>query len=183
MADKSEFESIATAHIDAVYRTAFALCNDHQQAEDLVQTTYLKAFEQFGSFKSGTNCKAWLLRILRNKWIDQLRHNRVVGTTLPIEEAIVADPNGDKEVVWNDCEDLLEKFSDEQVIGALKRLPEEQRLTLFLIDVEQLSQADVAEIMGVAIGTVKSRASRARAALKKNLLPYAEKLGFVRRQT
>jgi RNA polymerase sigma-70 factor (ECF subfamily) len=77
---------------------------------------------------------------------------------------------------------LLDNFSDEQVIDALRRLPEDQRLTLFLVDVEQLSQQEVAEIMGVAIGTVKSRTSRARNELKGLLLSYAKEMGFARNE-
>lgn len=179
MADKREFELIAMAHIEAVYKAAVALCSDREEAEDLVQTAYLRAFEQFDSFKKGTNCKAWLLRILRNKWIDRLRHKSVAGQVLAIEEDIADERGADEQATRLNCEDLLENFSDEQVIRALKELPEEQRLALFLTDVEQLNQKEVAEIMDVAVGTVKSRTSRARAALKKKLLSYAKKMGFV----
>jgi len=76
---------------------------------------------------------------------------------------------------------MLDNFSDSQVIEALRRLPEDQRLTLFLIDVEKLSQQQVATITGVAVGTVKSRASRARNELKNQLLSYAREMGFVAR--
>lgn len=179
MADKSEFESIAMGYLDAVYRAAVALCSNREDAEDLVQVTFLKAFERFESFKEGTNCRAWLLSILRNKWIDQVRHKSVVGEVLPIEENIVGEPQQNEETVWSNCRDLLENFSDEQVIRALKELPDEQRLTLFLIDVEQISQKEVAEIMDVAVGTVKSRTSRARSMLKRKLLLHAKEIGFV----
>ncbi len=86
-----------------------------------------------------------------------------------------------KPTVWSDAEDLLENFSDEQVIEALRRLPEDQRLTLFLTDVEQLNQQEVAEITGVPVGTVKSRTSRARSELKSYLLSYAKEMGFTGR--
>ena len=69
---KSEFEAAALVHLDAVYRTGIALCGVKDLADDLVQTAFAKAFENFGSFKKGTNCKAWLIRILRNTWIDYL---------------------------------------------------------------------------------------------------------------
>jgi len=178
MADRSKFESIALAHLDAVYRAAVALCSNHQDAQDLVQVTFLKAFERFESFDRGSNCKAWLLTILRNKWVDQIRHKRVIGKVLPIEEEMVAEPQQNEETAWSNSRDLLENFSDEQVIKALQELPDEQRLSLFLIDVEQLSQMDVAEIMSVPVGTVKSRTSRARAILKKKLLSHAKEMGF-----
>ncbi len=178
MADRSKFESMALAHLDAVYRAAVALCGNYQDAQDLVQATFLKAFERFESFERGRNCRAWLLTILRNKWIDQVRRKRVIGKVLPIEEDMIAEPQQNRETAWSNSRDLLENFSDEQVIKALQELPDEQRLPLFLIDVEQLSQMDVAEIMGVPVGTVKSRTSRARAMLKKKLLSHAKEMGF-----
>ncbi len=175
------FEKVALPHLDAVYRAAVALCGRHQKADDLVQDTFLKAFERFESFQLGTNCKAWLLQILRNVWIDQLRKKKVAGQELPLEEQIVAERSHDNEIVWSNAEDLIENFSDEQIIKALSELPEDQRLTLFLIDVEQLSQKEVAQIMGVAAGTVKSRTSRGRAALKERLTSYAKKMGLMGR--
>jgi len=144
-----------------------------------VQETFLKAFERFESFQPGTNCKAWLLQILRNIWIDQLRRKKIAGHQLPLAEQIIADRSHDNETVWSNAEDLIENFSDEQIIKALSELPEDQRLTLFLIDVEQLSQKDVARITGVAAGTVKSRTSRGRAALKGRLASYAKKMGLM----
>ena len=173
------FEKAALPHLDAVYRAAVALCGRRQKADDLVQETFLKAFERFASFQPGTNCKAWLLQILRNVWIDQLRRKKVAGQELPLAEQIIAERNHDNEIVWSNAEDLIENFSDEQVIKALSELPEDQRLTLFLIDVEQLSQKDVARITGVATGTVKSRTSRGRAALKERLASYAKKMGLM----
>lgn len=178
MADKSEFEAIAMLHLDAVYRAAVALCGNREEAEDLTQATFLRAFERFDLFRKGTNCKAWLLSILRNKWIDQMRRKNLIGHVLQIDERIVVCQPRNEETHWSNCEDLLENFSDKQVIRALKELPDEQRLTLFLIDVAQLSQEKVAEIMDMAVGTVKSRTSRARAVLKERLLSYAKEMGF-----
>jgi len=180
MADNNEFESIALPHLDAVFKTAFALCGNTHKAEDLAQATFLRAFEQFENFKKGTNCKAWLTKILRNKWIDQLRHKKVVGEVLPIEENIIADTQTDEPVAWSNSRDILENFSDDQVIKALQKVPDEQRLTLFLIDVAQFTQDEVADIMEVPAGTVKSRTSRARAILKKELTSYAKEMGFMR---
>lgn len=119
-----------------------------------------------------------MLKILRNIWIDQLRRSKTAGQALPLDEQIIAENSRDNETAWSNAEDLIENFSDEQVIRALSELPEDQRLTLFLIDVEQLSQNDVAQITGVAAGTVKSRTSRARAALKVRLASYATEMGL-----
>ena len=175
------FEDIALPHLNAVYRAAVAICGRQREAEDLVQDTFIKAFERFELFEKGTNCKAWLLQILRNTWIDRLRHRKIIGWIMPLDEEIVAETSKDYETVWSNAEDLIENFSDEQIIKALSELPQDQRLTLFLVDVEQLSQAQVAQITDTAIGTVKSRSSRARAALKKKLQAYADELGFTGR--
>jgi RNA polymerase sigma-70 factor (ECF subfamily) len=181
MPSPQHFDQTALPHLDSVYRAAVAVCGRRDEAEDLTQMTFVKALERFDTLQPGTNCKAWLFQIMRNAWIDQLRHRKVGGNAVPIEEDLVATPPRPEQTVWSDAEDLLENFSDEQVIDALRRLPEEQRLTLFLIDVEQLDQQEVAEITGVAVGTVKSRTSRARNELKRHLLAYAEEMGFTRR--
>ncbi len=181
MADRSEFDNTATPYVDAVYRTAFALSGRQEKAEDLTQETFAKALERFGSFQLGTNCKAWLLRILRNTWIDELRHRKTVGPQLPVNEAVLAEPEHVEETVWTNAADVLENFTDEDVIRAMRQLPDEQRLTVFLVDVEQLSHEEVAEIMDVAVGTVKSRSHRARTALRERLSTHARDLGFLER--
>ena len=175
----STFEEVALEHLDAVYRAAVAISGQGEVAEDLTQSTFLKALKSFDSFKPGTNCKAWLYQILRNLWIDRLRHEKVVGTTVTLDETLVATEPSDEKTDWSNADDLLENFSDEQVIRALKQLPEDQRLTLFLVDVEQLSQQEVAEITDVAVGTVKSRCHRARANLKIALANYAKEKRYI----
>lgn len=175
---QQSFEQTALPHLDSVYRAAVALCRRPSEAEDLTQATFARALERFDSFKPESNCKAWLLQILRNLWIDQLRRKQTAGTTVPLDEALVAEQGSGRETTWSNAEDLLENFSDEQVIAALRQLPDDQRLTLFLVDVEQFSQQEVADIMGVAVGTIKSRTSRARTELKKRLVLYAREMGF-----
>jgi len=182
MADAKDFESTTLGCLDTVYRAAYALCGRAETAEDLVQVTYAKALERFGSFRTGTNCKAWLLSILRNTWIDELRHRRAVGLHASVDDLPLAEPARQEPTVWSDASDVLENFADEQVIDALRELSDEQRLTLFLVDVEQLNHDEVAQIMNVAVGTVKSRSSRARSTLKQRLLHYAEDMGFVERE-
>ncbi len=177
--NSESFEEIALPHLNAVYRAAVAICGRQKEADDLVQDTFLKAFERFELFERGTNCKAWLLQILRNTWIDRLRHRKIIGRVMPLDEEIVAEKSKNYETVWSNAEDLIENFSDEQIIKALSELPEDQRLTLFLTDVEQLSQKEVAQITGVEVGTVKSRTSRARAELKDKLSFYAKQMGLI----
>lgn len=183
MADKARFDTLALPHLDALYRAAWALSGRGQDCEELVQVTLLKALERFGSFAEGTNCRAWLLRILRNTWFDALRHRKVVGPTVAVDDLPLAAPTrgSAEETAWSNPQDLLNNFGDEQVIIALRELPDEQRLTLYLVDVERLSHEEVAEIMNVAVGTVKSRTSRARETLRERLEAHARDLGFIGR--
>jgi RNA polymerase sigma-70 factor, ECF subfamily len=181
-ANRKDFEEIALPHIDPVYRAAVALCGSGQEAEDLVQTTFLKAFEKFDTFTSGTDCKGWLMRILRNTWIDKLRKISAVGSTVFFDEASIPQPTITEDPVWSNARDLLENFSDDQVIRAMSELSDEQRLTLFLVDVEQLDMGEVAKILNVPVGTVKSRSNRARNILKIKLAAHAKDLGFIRRE-
>ena len=181
MQSSKRFEQIALPHLDSVYRAAVALLGRSGDAEDLTQATFAKALERFHTFEAGTNCKAWLFQIMRNIRIDQLRHQKVTGNAVPLDEDLAAAEPQSEQTAWSDARDLLENFSDEQIIRALKLLPEDQRLTLFLVDVEQLSQQEVAAITEVAVGTVKSRTGRARNALRSLLLSYAEELGFTGR--
>ena len=174
------FEENVLPHLDMVYRTALALCGSSENAEDIAQCSILRALERFETFTPGTNSKAWLLQIVRNIWRDQLRLQKRRGNVLPIDEEMITEEKTESKVVWTDAQELLEKFSDEQVIKALSHLPDDQRLTLFLIDVEQFSQDEVAEITGVSVGTVKSRTSRARSALKDRLFFYATEMGLRR---
>ncbi|MFO8013643.1 MAG: sigma-70 family RNA polymerase sigma factor [Phycisphaerae bacterium] len=182
MADRKDFEAAALPHLDAVYRAAYALCGNHAQAEDLAQATFLRAWKRFDSYRPGTNCRAWLLRILRNRWIDMLRHRGVTGPMAPLPEDLAAEEAGPVETSWSNAEDVLENFSDEQVIAALRELPDDQRLALFLLDVEGLTQEEAADVLDVAVGTVKSRTSRARRALHERLFGRARDLGWVERK-
>ena len=181
MTDTGEFERVALKHLEVVYRVAVALAGA-DQAEDLTQVTFAKALKRFGTFRRGSSCRAWLLQILRNTWIDQLRHRQVAGTTLPLDESAIPEPAAQEATAWSDAEDLLENFSNEQVIAALASLPADQRLALFLVDVEDLPLAEIAEITGVPVGTVKSRAGRGRAKLRRALGRLAVDLGVTGRR-
>lgn len=181
-ADKQGFETTALPHLDSVYRAAVALCGSGSEAEDLVQTTFMKAFERFDTFKPGTDCKGWLMRILRNTWIDRLRHRATTGTTVSLAEDAIAPAASPAPAVWTDANDLLENFSDAEVIRAMGELSDEQRLTLFLVDVEQMSVDEAAAVLEIAPGTVKSRSNRARNALKAKLTDHARDLGYPERR-
>ena len=150
----------------------------------MTQATLVRALERFETFKPGTNCRAWLYRILRNLWTDQLRHMKVVGTSRPLDDELMEiEDEQPEEIIWSNAQDLLENFSDEQVIKAMRQVPEEQRLSLFLTEVERFSYQEVAEMTGVAMGTVKSRINRARALLTQKLQDYAKEMGFLETRT
>ena len=136
----------------------------------------------FASYREGTNCRAWLLRILRNTWYNELRHRQIVGPVARIDELEVAAGDSADEPLWDNPRAVLESFSDEQVIAALVQLPEDQRLALYLTEVAQLTLDEAAAIMDVAAGTIKSRTCRARAALRKILAAHARDLGFTGRR-
>lgn len=181
MADSETLRDEVVEHLDTLLRAALALTGRRERAEDLVQATALKAIEGARTFRPGSNVRAWLLRILRNTWIDEVRHARVVGPTIPAEEALLAGPEEPEPTSWSNAADLLENFSDEQIIGALRELPDDQRLTLYLTDVEGLDHAEVAKVLDVAVGTIKSRTARARTLLRQRLHAHARDLGFVER--
>jgi RNA polymerase sigma-70 factor (ECF subfamily) len=178
MAQRADFENRALPHLDAVYRAALAICGRRDRADDLVQATFAKALAGFASYEDGTNCKAWLLQILRRTWLDELRHERVVGPTVPVETLSLPAEDSYEEPLWANPVALLESFSDEQVIAALLELPGDQRMSLFLTEVAGLSGNEAAEIMDVPVGTIKSRTCRARAAMRRALAAHAKDLGF-----
>lgn len=166
--------------LPALYRAATAFTGNEHDARDLVQTTYLKALERFDRFEQGTNCRGWMMQIMRNTWIDQLRRRRTAGPQVSLEADLL--PARDERAEGINLSELLEQFSDSEVIRVLQELPEPQRMALYLTDVEALDQNEVAAILDVAVGTVKSRVSRARSVLREKLQAHARDLGFVGRR-
>jgi RNA polymerase sigma-70 factor, ECF subfamily len=159
-------------HRAMVVRTARFLARNRVEADDLAQETLVKAFKSIARFDPASNAKSWISSILRNTWIDQLRARGRHGTVLAVDdlEGEIEERNHVTETDTSDAEALLERFSDERIILALKNLPEEIRWTLLLVDVESLDHAVAAEILGVPVGTVKSRAHRGRKMMKEMLI-------------
>ena len=184
MADATQrFYAEVWPHAAAVLRTAQYLTHDDADAQDLAQEVMLKAFHHLDQLREGSDAKAWLITILRRTRIDRIRasaaHSRDVSLQdLPAEPA--ADEVATTDDVWSDPEALLQEFSDRQVIDALKKLPEEIRWTLLLVDVEGIDQAEAAAILEVPVGTIKSRAHRGRAMLRDLLAPLARELRMIR---
>ncbi|HEX8340410.1 MAG TPA: sigma-70 family RNA polymerase sigma factor [Tepidisphaeraceae bacterium] len=170
-ADREKFERQVWPHAEVVLRTARLLLRDSVAAEDLAQETLLKALRFIGRFSAGTDGRAWLLTILRNTRIDALRRTgRRAGEisldALPVEPPARGDQAGRAPATKEEAESLLDGFSDDAMIAALRALPEEIRWTLLLVDVEGLDQREAARVLDVPPGTVKSRAHRGRAMLR-----------------
>jgi RNA polymerase sigma-70 factor (ECF subfamily) len=163
------FADEALSYIDALYGTALRLTRRPQDAEDLVQDTYLKAFRASNQFERGTNLKAWLFTILHNTFRNMRRHdgrNPVDVNSETVEQA--ADEAGDERTP----EQLLARATlDADLQAALDELPEAFRQAVWLRDVEEFSYADIARIVDVPIGTVMSRISRGRRMLYARLAP------------
>jgi len=174
VADRERFEREALVWVDAVHRAAYALCGDSASADDLAQATFLKAWQSFAGFAEGTNCRAWLLRILRNTWLDQVRKKTPAQLEPESLGMLAADDRPDPPIGPEAIQQHLDRFADERVAAAVLALPDDFRLALFLVDVEGYSHQEAAEIMGVAVGTVKSRTSRARQLVRQTLLKTAE---------
>ncbi|HUM17456.1 MAG TPA: sigma-70 family RNA polymerase sigma factor [Candidatus Nitrosotalea sp.] len=164
----------ALAYADTLYNLARYLTRSPTDAEDLVQETYARALNAAHQYTPGTNLKAWLFRILRNTFLSQYRHERHNPTVGGLDTVGPASP-GPEPAQWlrGDLElDRLRKVVGEEIERALMSLSEEAR-TVILLDLEGLTEAEVAVVVGCAVGTVKSRLSRARAALRTLLKDYA----------
>ena len=161
----------ALAHADALHNFARHLTGDGAEAEDLVQETYARALAHWQSFRGG-NLKAWLFRILRNTFIDVYRRQRNNPTSGGLDTVSpTLEPSG--ELLRDDVElDQLRGMVAADIEAALMTLTEDGR-TVVLLDLEGLTEVEVADVLGCAVGTVKSRLARARAALRRRLQAYA----------
>jgi RNA polymerase sigma-70 factor (ECF subfamily) len=172
------FADEALSYIDALYGTALRLTRRPQDAEDLVQETYLKAFRASAQFQRGTNLKAWLFTILHNSFRNMRRHdvrNPVDVNSETVE--LAADQRGDEQTP----EQLLSRATlDGDLQEALDGLPETFRQAVWLRDVEEFSYAEIARIVDVPIGTVMSRISRGRRMLFERLAPKRSGTGAPR---
>ncbi len=172
----TRFDDEVLPHLDLLYRVALRLSGDPAVAEDLVQDAVLKALRAWGSFRPGSNVRAWLVTILRNEFINNWRRARrapqqVDNEALP-EPADPADPDPEGR--------FFAELVDEEVTAALDSLPDEFRDVVVLSDLEGLPYAEVAEALAIPVGTVKSRLFRGRRILKGLLRRYAQEAGVIR---
>lgn len=182
--DRQErLEAEALTHLDALYRTALRLSRNAQDAEDLVQETFLNAFRSLDRFEEGTNLRAWLFRILNNAFISQYRRRkrRPSSSIEDVTEYYLYDhlvEGGAAPRTENPEQEVLDRIGDEAVLRALEDLPVEFRQVELLADVEGFSYREIADILNIPIGTVMSRLYRARRRLQKMLWQEAQELGY-----
>ncbi|MCS6807924.1 MAG: sigma-70 family RNA polymerase sigma factor [Bacteroidota bacterium] len=174
------FEREALPFMDSVYHFSYNLTGNSEDARDLLQETYLKAFRFFDSFQQGTNCKAWLFQIAKNSFINRYRKQSREPDKVRYDEIeeyyeTLRPANVDA----NNLEDtLFNMLLDDEVTQALQSLPEAFRTVLILSDIESMTYEEIADILSIPIGTVRSRLHRARKLLYNKLYFYAQARGF-----
>jgi RNA polymerase sigma-70 factor (ECF subfamily) len=176
------FEQEALVHLDALYRVALRLTANAADAEDLVQETMLRAYRSWDRYTPGTNAKGWLLTILRHLFINEYRRKSRHPETVDVDtiepfalfqEVQEEDPQGA----------FFDKIVDDEVLRAVDQLPEAFREAVTLSDVEGLSYEEVAKVLDVPVGTVKSRLYRGRRLLQAKLYGYAVSMGYIKGQS
>ena len=183
---KPGFTEEALPHLDAVYRFAIRLTGSADEAEDLVQETFLRAFRSWDQYARGTNAKSWLFTICRNVFLRKReraqRHEEILSLNaarVGAGSTPVANP------MWSSAQgvdpegDFFESIVDERIISAIEELPEEYRTAVVLSDIEGLPYAEIAALMEVPVGTVKSRLFRGRRRLQQVLYDYAVEMGYI----
>lgn len=174
----ARFDEDALAQMDALYGFAFKLTKVREEAEDLVSHTMLRAFERWRQFQLGSNIRAWLFTILYHAFVSRKR--RIDAREVPMPESEDGfnrlEPTADE----NPEATFYDSFIDEDVVRAIGELPEEYRSALVLSDVHGLRYAEIARVLDVPEGTVKSRLFRGRRLLQGRLRGYAEEMGYIR---
>lgn len=174
------FESEFYIHINAMYNFAYRLVMDEDEANDLVQDAFLKAYRFFDYYEQGTNAKAWLFRIVRNSFINDYRKKSKRPASVDyndVEEFYNSDEEGTSLTVDLRQETVKQKMGDE-VVNAINSLPSEFRMAIILCDIEDFTYEEMSKILDIPLGTVRSRLHRARNVLKDKLNKYAAKLGY-----
>lgn len=174
---RDAFERQAEKVFPSVFGTALRLTRSREDAEDLSQEAIVRAYEAFDRF-DGSNFKAWMLRIVTNLYINKYRQRQRGPQLGSLEEEGVAEPVADTADVPDRL--LFDNIVGAEVEDALGKVPEDFRLAVILSDIEGLSYQEIADATGVPIGTVRSRIARGRSLLRKSLMNYAMKEGFLK---
>src|SRR5262245_12296941 len=162
------FEAEALGCSGQLFRVALRVCRDREQAEDLIQETYLQAWRSFHRFEVGTNLRAWLYKILFNVHYSEVRKERL--ELAPIEETIAETMAYDPPTP--------QRLTEEEVLSALERIPRDFQVPVVLADVEELSYREISDALQIPLGTVMSRLSRGRKLLRMELANYARGVGY-----
>ena len=168
---EAEFAAEAMPHLNDLYRAAARLLMNRDEAEDLVQEVYLQAWKSYDRYEQGTNCKAWLFKILFHK-LDHHRRRKFARAKFTTDSNDEMLTSVAYEPPVNHC------LKDEEIIAALNRLPENYRAVILLADVEEFSYKEIAELLTIPIGTVMSRLSRARRQMRQLLVQTAPNFTF-----
>jgi len=183
--DRERFEAMVSEHLDGLFGASFRLTRNRTRAEDLLQETFLRAWRSFHTFRPGTNVRAWLYRILMNAYIDGYRKSEREPEVVDQEDVdefylySKVHESEDYRRAGNPEEVLLNNLMDADVKGALQSLPETFRNVVILADIEGFSYKEIAEILGIPIGTVMSRLHRGRRQLQVKLWEYARRAHYV----
>jgi RNA polymerase sigma factor (sigma-70 family) len=177
---QQKFERDLLPHINALNTFAYHLSYNEEDARDLVQETYLKAYKAIDSYDEGTNAKAWLFKILKNNYINQYRRKSKRPRNVDFEAFVGLHDSEDSPLKSKvDLrEEIYEELMGDEVTIAINGLPLDFRTVILLCDIEGFTYEEIAKILDVPIGTVRSRLHRARNLLKEKLSTYAQKLGY-----
>ena len=182
--DRGAFEAAAMPHLDSLYNTAYRMSRNAEDAEDLVQETFLKGYRSYAQFTPGTNLKAWLFKILKNTFINEYRRRQAAppkSDFAEIEESFESQlAPGAAGQMKNPEEEALANAFDEDVQRALDLLPADYRMAVLLADIEGFSYREIAEILEIPVRTVMSRLYRGRDLLEEAMLRYAREHGYLR---
>jgi RNA polymerase sigma-70 factor, ECF subfamily len=176
-----DFEREAVPHMDALYNFALKMTGDSDDANDLLQETYLKAFRFFDKFEKGTNCKAWLFSIMKNTFINTYRKQSKEPDKVDYEdvenfyENIKASSTDDAHLE----KEIFDNLLDDELSEAIAGLPEDFRTVILLCDIEGYSYEEIADFVDIPVGTVRSRLHRARKMMYTKLYKYAENKGYM----
>ncbi len=175
------FERDAIPQMDSLYNFALRLTGDSDDADDLQQETFLRAYRFFDKFEQGTNCKAWLYRIMKNIYINDYQKKKKQPVKVDYEEAEAfyenAKPSSTDDSYHS--KDQFENLLDDEVSGAISSLPDDFRTVILLSDIEGFTYEEVADFLDCPVGTVRSRLHRARKMLQQKLLSYAAERGYI----
>ena len=179
------FYEEAVPHLDALYATAVRLTKSHGDADDLVQEAMLKAYRYFDKYERGTNCKAWLFKIMTNTFINRYRRAQkrqeylVDDDYRPLQERAVARAQNPMHEHFGDQDNMFFKLFGDEVKHALEEMPVDFRMVVLLADLQDFAYKEIAEIMDCPIGTVMSRLYRGRRMLQARLVDYARAQGYI----